>query len=73
MDVVGTFYIGLLQVQCECGNVEDFMADDMNEHIDEHNIYECPNCGKRIIIDCAVDESTNDDIYFEELDDDEDE
>ena len=71
MRVIGTYWIGNIDVECDCGHEEHYILEEGNPFEDEGNyndVWTCPECGKRVDVEYYVDDSVVEDLSFEELD-----
>lgn len=77
MNVQGTYWIGNIDITCECGYNCHYILEEDNfpfeSEGDYENIWACPECGKKININYFVDDSLTEDINFEEIESDGDE
>lgn len=78
MQVLGTYYIGTIEITCDCGEEQCYCVNENEEFYEEEidgkrydNVWTCPNCGKKIDVNCFIDDSVCEEIDYEELEDNE--
>lgn len=77
MQITGTYFIGYIEIYCDCGHEECIQIDECGFDCGNecNSVFECPNCGKKAEFDLYVDDSVTKDIdcYVDEEDEDFDE
>ena len=71
MRVIGTYWIGNIDIECDCGHEEHYILDEDDFPFEDegnyNNVWVCPSCGKTIDVNYFVDDNRTDDLYFDEL------